>query len=119
MVDEVCCTVSSDTGSTSCEETTRTRQVVTTPAGLRAREKGRAIDPAGVDRYLTQKFGDALADVRAAMQALAKAYRPARLAEVGFALYEEFRPDIPEGRRGWGATGSLDLDTIRALAKEE
>jgi hypothetical protein len=53
------------------------------------------------------------------MQALARAYPPARLDEVGFSLYEEFRPDIPEGRRGWGARGTLDLDAIRALAKAE
>jgi hypothetical protein len=76
------------------------------------------MDPDSVERYLEQKFGDALTDVHAAMQALARAYPPARLDDVGFALYEEFRPDIPEGRRGWGARGTLDLDAIRALAKE-
>ena len=96
----------------------RSVPVVKTSDGVRAREKGGAIDPAVVERYLTQKFGDALADVRSAMRALAKAHRPARLAEAGFQLYEEFRPDIPEGRRGWGAKGSLDLDAIRALAKK-
>lgn len=97
----------------------RSVPVVKSGDGLRAREKERPMDPNAVERYLEQKFGDALTDVRAAMQALARAYPPARLDEVGFGLYEEFRPDIPEGRRGWGARGTLDLDAIRALARAE
>jgi hypothetical protein len=40
------------------------------------------------------------------------------LSERGFKLYEQFRPDIPSGPGGWGAKGRLDLDKIRALAKE-
>jgi hypothetical protein len=32
-------------------------------------------------------------------------------------LYEKFRPEIPEGKKGWGARGELDLDYIRSLAK--
>jgi len=28
--------------------------------------------------------------------------------------YEQFRPAIPPGRRGWGAKGALDLDFIRS-----
>ena len=35
-----------------------------------------------------------------------------------FALYEEFRPEIPAGTKGWGAKGELDLDRIDALAKK-
>ena len=33
-------------------------------------------------------------------------------------LYEHFRPAIPEGVRGWGAKGELDLKAIEKLAKE-
>jgi hypothetical protein len=95
----------------------RSVPVVKTQDGVRAREKDHPMDPDAVERYLAQKFGDALADVRSAMQALARAFPPARLDEVGFGLYEEFRPDIPEGRRGWGAKGTLNLDAIRALVK--
>ena len=49
----------------------------------------RLIDPAGVRRYLAQKLGDALTDVRAAMETLAKAYPPDQLAAHAFALYED------------------------------
>jgi len=92
--------------------------VKATAAGVRAIAKGKPEDPAAVERYLTQKFGASLAEVEAAMRALAKAYPPKRLAVIGFDLYEQFRPAIPEGVRGWGAKGALHLGTIRALAKE-
>jgi hypothetical protein len=38
------------------------------------------------------------------------------LAPKGYALYEKFRPEIPPGKKGWGASGKLDLDLIRKLA---
>lgn len=47
---------------------------------------------------------------------VASAYPHGWLAESGFALYEKFRPKIPAGQVGWGAKGTLDLDTIRELA---
>jgi hypothetical protein len=31
-------------------------------------------------------------------------------------LYERFRPQIPEGARGWGAKRELDLELIEQLA---
>ena len=91
--------------------TLKTRQ------GVRATLKGEPINPAGVKRYLQQKFGDDLAETRAAMESLAKSYPPARLATQAYALYEKFRPAIPEGTKGWGAAGDLDLDRIRSLAQ--
>jgi hypothetical protein len=89
-----------------------------TPDGLRAAILGEVIDPESVERYLNQKFGDDLQAVRAAMEALAKAYKPEQLNVRGFELYEAFRPKVPEGQKGWGAKGELDLDRIRALAKK-
>ena len=92
--------------------------VIRTDQGVRATVKGQPIDPAGVRRYLAQKFGHELADVQAAMEAMAKAYSPDQLGAQAYALYEQFRPDIPEGKKGWGAAGSLDLDHVRSLAEE-
>lgn len=88
-----------------------------TGQGLRATVKGQPIDPEGVERYLAQKFGQDLAAVQAAMAALAKAYSRKKLAAQAYALYEKFRPAIPEGEKGWGAKGELDLNRIRALAR--
>ncbi len=91
--------------------------VIRTPKGVRAVAKGRAENPASVERYLEQKFGDALADVTAAMKALAKSRPPRRLEQEAFSLYEQFRPKIPEGVKGWGARGVLDLARLRKLAE--
>jgi hypothetical protein len=93
--------------------------VISTDQGVRATVKGQPIDPAGVRHYLAQKFGHELADARAAMEALAKAYSPDQLAAQAYALYEQFRPDIPEGKKGWGAAGQLELDQIRSLGEEK
>jgi hypothetical protein len=87
--------------------------VMKTPQGLRAKVKNQAESPGSVERYLTQKFGPALPEVEAAMRELAKAYPPKRLAAIGFTLYEQFRPEIPEGVKGWGAKGRLDLAKLR------
>ena len=93
--------------------------VVKTGEGVRAAIRGEPIQPEKVQRYLKQRFGEQLAEVQAAMEALARAYPADQLAKRAYALYEKFRPDIPEGKRGWGAKGDLDLDLIRSLAHED
>ncbi|HZM20462.1 MAG TPA: hypothetical protein VFC02_01895 [Anaerolineales bacterium] len=90
---------------------------IKTKQGLRAAIKGEEIDPAGVERYLRGKFGDDLEEARSAMQKLAKAYTPKQLESKAYGLYEKFRPEIPEGAKGWGAKGELDLGYITSLAK--
>jgi len=87
-----------------------------TDDGIRA-VSGRAVVTAeSVEAYLETKFGDHLEAARAAMMTLANAYRPRELAAEAFALYEEFRPAVPEGMKGWGAKGVLDLRKIRSMA---
>jgi hypothetical protein len=87
-----------------------------TEEGIRASIKGKPIDPDSVTRYLEKKFGEHLPSVREAMQALAQAFEPAELAGKAYSLYQQFRPAIPAGKRGWGAKGELNLDHIRSLA---
>jgi hypothetical protein len=91
--------------------------VVKTPRGLRAAVKGETIHAGSVESYLQKKFGDDLDEARTAMQKLAKVYTPKQLEKKAYDLYERFRPEIPEGKKGWGAKGELDLDYIRSLAK--
>jgi hypothetical protein len=88
-----------------------------TDDGIRAVKGDKAIEPASVQRYLEAKFGDDLEAVVAALQILAKAYRPKELAYEAYPLYEQFRPAIPGGKAGWGAKGNLDLGFIEELAK--
>ncbi len=96
----------------------RSVPAVRTPQGLRALGKDDKPDsPEAVQRYLAGKFGDALADVRRALSELAGSLAPAALATRAFALYEEFRPEVPAGKGGWGAKGVLDLERVRKLAR--
>jgi hypothetical protein len=88
-----------------------------TKDGLRAVDDKGVAEPASVERYLESKFGEALGDAHAAMSALAGAYPPRELESVAFGLYEQFRPAIPAGVRGWGAAGVLDLSLIKKMAK--
>lgn len=92
---------------------------INTDDGVRAVTKGRPIEPGSVERYLESKFGDSLETTRAAMRDLATAFRPEQLRENAFGLYEQFRPAIPEGLRGWGARGNLSIARIRSLALEK
>ena len=90
---------------------------IKTPKGLRAAIKGEPIHAESVQTYLEQKFKGDLVDTRKAMKKLAKAYTPKQLESKAYDLYEKFRPEIPEGVKGWGAKGELDLDYIRSLAE--
>ena len=89
---------------------------VKTTHGLRAAIDGKPIYAESVESYLKQKFGEDFAEARAAMEKLAKAYTPKQLESQAYDLYEKFRPEIPEGTKGWGAKGELDLEYIRSLA---
>jgi hypothetical protein len=89
---------------------------IATDDGLRAVSGDREIDPDSVERYLRAKFGERLEDARAAMMALAKSMTPTKLAARAYSLYEDFRPRIPGGIKGWGAAGALSLAKIRSLA---
>ncbi len=91
--------------------------VVRTKDGLRALSHDKPLPPDGVRRYLASKLKDALPQVKAAMEALAASLPPAELAVRGYDLYEQFRPVVPAGVRGWGAPGDLDLDKLHALAR--
>ena len=90
---------------------------VETAHGLRAAIEGKPISAGSVEGYLKQRFGEDYETARAAMEKLAKAYTPKQLKSKAYDLYEKFRPEIPEGKKGWGAKGELDLDYIRSLAE--
>ncbi len=61
------------------------------------------------------KFGDALEDVSKAMPELAKSLPASELGGKAYALYEKFKPEIPPGKKGWGASGKLDSDLIHKM----
>lgn len=89
---------------------------VNTDDGVRAVTGATPIDPGSARRYLESKFGDDLGAAREAMRKLAAAFEPEELEERAFGIYEQFRPAIPAGVRGWGAKGTLDLGLVASLA---
>lgn len=90
---------------------------VETPQGIRAVASDQPINPESVRRYLESKFAEHLADVRRAMEEFASSLDRQVLAETAYALYEQFRPEVPRGARGWGAAGELSPERIRHLAR--
>lgn len=104
-------------GAIKIELLHRAVPAVRTPEGLRALAKEKPANPESVERYLEGKFKDRYGDARKAMEKLARAFPPRELAAVAYKLYEEFRPSVPAGIGGWGATGKLDLDLIEKLAQ--
>jgi hypothetical protein len=90
-----------------------------TPEGIRAVVKDKPIDPDKVQTYLESKFGESLEATLQAMRDLALAFDTDLIAEESRELYDRFRPEIPAGRRGWGAKGELDLEFIRSLAPRD
>jgi hypothetical protein len=88
-----------------------------TSDGIRAVAGWAVISAESAEAYLESKFGDDLEAARVSMVKLAKSHRPRELAACAFHLYEKFRPSVPEGVKGWGAKGVLDLTKIAAMAR--
>lgn len=86
------------------------------PQTLRAQLVKELVAPDSVSTYLEAKFGDGLGDTRMAMTELARAYAPKALSECAYDLYVEFRPNVPTGKKGWGAKGRLSLRKIANMA---
>jgi hypothetical protein len=87
-----------------------------TDEGLRALSGESPIHPESVQKYLEDKFGDALGEVSKATLELAKSLPPAELVGKTYAMCEKFRPKIPPGKKGWGASGKLDLALFRKMS---
>jgi hypothetical protein len=78
---------------------------------------GKPAPAAPVAAYIAKAFGSRLAEVREAMAALAAKHDPQELNRIGFRLYESFRPEVPEGVKGWGAKGELRINRVREAAE--
>lgn len=68
--------------------------------------------PRPAHAYVEKAFGEHLPAVRRAMERLADSLPPDELNRTGFRLYEQFRPEVPAGAKGWGAKGVLDVKRI-------
>jgi len=97
-----------------CGRTVLVRQ---TRQGIRAVLGGKLIRPDSVRKYLERAFGANLKPVRVVLRKLAGTWEPEELERGAYALYEQFRPAVPNGAGGWGAKGELNLDSIRRLGR--
>lgn len=88
-----------------------------TTDGIRALNKAAIQKPEAAQKYLESKFGDHLESCFEAMSKLARAVPAEELDQRAFGLYEQFRPDVPAGAKGWGARGELKLDVMARLVK--
>ena len=84
---------------------------------LAAGSDGKPAPAEPVRNYVSRAFGNRLTEAREAMQALAASLPPGELNRIGFRLYERFRPEVPDGVKGWGAKGALHLERIREAAE--
>ena len=81
-----------------------------------ATDKGTtAIKPATVLGYLKRAFGARLDDAKQALQGLAASFAKEDIGSQAYHLYEQFRPQVPQGQAGWGKKGQLELDRIQEL----
>jgi len=88
-----------------------------TRQGLRAIHGRKPIRPDTVRNYLEGALGPDLDPVSSALQKLATSYDPEDLDRKAYSLYEQFRPVVPSGVRGWGAKGKLDWGIIRQTTR--
>jgi len=75
---------------------------------LRAADNDKPASAKGAQGYVARAFGNRLAEVRAAIEALAASLPPQGLNRGGFRLYQRFRPEVPQGVEGWGQGGIAD-----------
>jgi len=87
----------------------------TTEDGIFMVINDKPIDDDAVREYLEQKLDEDLQTIRNAFDELAAFFTPEDLRSHACSLYEQFRPQMPPGRTGWGAKGQLDLEPIRSL----
>ena len=59
-----------------------------------------------------------LQDAKGSLVELANSYKPEEIGECCYHLYEQFRPTVASGQKGWGQKGQLDLAHIRHLAQQ-
>jgi hypothetical protein len=77
----------------------------------------KAADPKKTEQYLKRAFGDQYDDVLYALCVLAHSLPPDELDKQAYHLYEQIRPNVPAGERGWGHHGVLDLHRVLELAE--
>lgn len=76
----------------------------------------------GDEEALRRKFGEGEYErVRSAFDDALKSWKgdEEELNKRGFGMYEEFRPDVSKGQKGWGRKGELRLENVRSVVEKQ
>lgn len=74
------------------------------------------------EETLKKKYGDEQYEkVKSTFEESLKAWngKEEELSSRAFGMYEDFRPNIPSGQKGWGRKGQLRLETVRSAVAGE
>lgn len=76
----------------------------------------------GNEEMLKKKYGDEqYTKVKNTFEESLEAWKgkDEELSSRAFGMYEDFRPNIPSGQKGWGRKGQLRLETVRSAVASE
>ncbi|KAK4499811.1 hypothetical protein PRZ48_007997 [Zasmidium cellare] len=76
----------------------------------------------GNEDTLRKKYGDEqYSKVKSTFEESLKAWKgnEEELSRRAFGMYEDFRPNIPAGQKGWGRKGQLRLDSIQSAVAND
>ncbi|KAL0037994.1 hypothetical protein WJX79_008926 [Trebouxia sp. C0005] len=77
----------------------------------------KALNHKQVEGYLQRAFGQQLQAARDALAELANSHKAEEIGDHCYRMYEQFRPSVASGQKGWGQKGQLDLTQICQLAE--
>lgn len=69
----------------------------------------------GNDDALRKKYGEKYDEVKQTFDKALEKWKGSEeeLSKAAFGMYEDFRPNVSKGQKGWGRKGVLDLEIIR------
>lgn len=73
------------------------------------------------DAGLRKKYGERYEEVKGVFDKALASWKGSEdeLSRAGFGMYEDFRPDVSKGQKGWGRKGALDLEIVRKTVAKE
>lgn len=75
----------------------------------------------GNEEPLRKKFGEQYDSVKTSFEAALESWKgdEEELNKKAFGFYEEFRPTVKSGQKGWGRKGELSLEKVRSTVEKE
>lgn len=73
------------------------------------------------EETLEKKYGGRYGDVKGMFEGVLKEWkgREEELSKAAFGMYEDFRPNVAKGQKGWGRKGELSLENVRKVVAND